>query len=135
MLFPAFFPELIGDNKNPPRCGGDAVCHLREAARAALFILRINQNTRSDSNPEVLPMNGRRSPASRGAMAGLVDGDLAYIRNGGDGREELYDQRSDPAEARDLAADPARAGDVTRLREAMDRLGAAPARKRKGHGR
>jgi arylsulfatase A-like enzyme len=79
------------------------------------------------------PMNGIRSPASRGPLSGLVDGDLVYIRNGGDGREELYDLATDPGERRDLAGDPARKADLERLRAAMERLGAAPARGQPGH--
>ena len=36
------------------------------------------------------------------------------------GRERLYDTASDPFELRDLAADPAHAADLTRLRAALD---------------
>jgi arylsulfatase A-like enzyme len=80
------------------------------------------------------PMNGH-SPASRGPMAGLAEGDLVYIRSGGDGREELYDLASDPDQARDLAGDPARAGDLGRLRAAIERLGATPAPPRRDEAR
>jgi len=44
------------------------------------------------------------APVSRGAMRSLIDSTAHYIRNG-DGVEELYSYRSDPAEGRDLAAD------------------------------
>ncbi|MFN8574365.1 MAG: sulfatase [Gemmatimonadaceae bacterium] len=65
-------------------------------------------------------------PVSRGAMRSLIDSTSHYIRNG-DGLEELYDYRGDPAENRDLArsdstrvgalrAASIRAANLTRLR-------------------
>jgi arylsulfatase A-like enzyme len=38
------------------------------------------------------------SPARRGALVSLAEGDLVYIRNEVDGSEELYDERDDPRE-------------------------------------
>ncbi|MDB5351305.1 MAG: betC 1 [Planctomycetota bacterium] len=46
--------------------------------------------------------NPNRPPAWRGPMSSVVDNGLVYIRNA-DGREEIYDVRSDPGETRDLA--------------------------------
>jgi len=40
-------------------------------------------------------------PAQRGPMMSLIRGDMHYIRNG-DGVEELYDIRADPAEENNL---------------------------------
>jgi len=39
-----------------------------------------------------------RSPARRGPLVSLAEGDLLYIRNEGDGVEELYNLRDDPHE-------------------------------------
>ena len=40
-----------------------------------------------------------RSPARRGPLVSLAEGDLVYIRNEGDGTEELYNERDDPRRA------------------------------------
>jgi hypothetical protein len=50
----------------------------------------------TDSNP-TNPDQGR-SPASRGPLVSLAAGDFVYIRNEGDGSEELFDERDDPRE-------------------------------------
>jgi arylsulfatase A-like enzyme len=44
-------------------------------------------------------------PVSKGDMKSLVTGDMHYIRNG-DGTEEVYDLRHDPAERNDLIQTP-----------------------------
>jgi hypothetical protein len=49
------------------------------------------------------PSRGR-SPARRGPLASLAEGDFVYIRNEGDGAEELFDEREDPDESRNRAA-------------------------------
>ena len=51
---------------------------------------------------EKVSKNPNRAPAWRGPMQSLVAGGKAYIRNA-DGREELYDILSDPAELHNLA--------------------------------
>ncbi len=42
--------------------------------------------------------NQGRSPAYRGPLVSLVEGNFVYIRNAGDGKEELFDEREDPRE-------------------------------------
>jgi hypothetical protein len=48
------------------------------------------------SNPA--STNQGRSPAAIGPLVALAAGDFVYIRNEGDGREELFDERDDPRE-------------------------------------
>ena len=55
----------------------------------------------SAPNPSV-PSQGR-SPASRGPLVSLAEGDFVYIRNEGDGSEELFNERDDPLELRNLS--------------------------------
>ena len=62
--------------------------------------------------------NGGLSPAARGPMRSAVDVDFHYIR-GGDGREELYDLRRDPAELTDLASKPRSAATLERFRASV----------------
>jgi arylsulfatase A-like enzyme len=45
------------------------------------------------------------APVAKGDMKSLVTGDMHYIRNG-DGTEEVYDLRHDPAERNDLIQTP-----------------------------
>ena len=66
------------------------------------------------SPPDDDPNRGL-SPAARGAMTSVVDRQYHYIR-GGDGREELYDLRLDPAEGHDLAGKPELAAALEKLR-------------------
>jgi arylsulfatase A-like enzyme len=46
--------------------------------------------------------NGGRSPAWRGPMIAVADAEFVYIRNRGDGNEELYNERLDAGELQNL---------------------------------
>ena len=72
-----------------------------------------------ESPPDDDPNRGE-SPAARGPMTSVVDREYHYIR-GGDGREELYDLRRDPGEARDLARSPEQAATLGRFRASLPR--------------
>jgi choline-sulfatase len=63
----------------------------------------------------------RAQPASRRRVLSLVRGRWHYLRVGADG-ERLFDYVADPAEERDLAADPAHRGTLEALRAATDSL-------------
>lgn len=65
--------------------------------------------------------NPARPPAWRGPMAAVVAEGFSYIRNA-DGREELYDVRTDPAQLRDLAPEADSTDVLKRLRENLDDL-------------
>jgi arylsulfatase A-like enzyme len=47
--------------------------------------------------------NRGRSPASRGPLVSLAEKNFVYIRNEGDGAEQLFDERGDPQESVDLS--------------------------------
>ncbi len=49
-------------------------------------------------NPNPYNPNQGRSPSHRGPLAALAHGDYVYIRNEGDGSEELFNRRDDPNE-------------------------------------
>ena len=49
------------------------------------------------SAPNPLNPNQGRSPAHRGPLVAIAERDLVYIQNAGDGTEELYNERDDPA--------------------------------------
>jgi len=50
------------------------------------------------ASPNPLNPNQGRSPAYRGPLVSVAEGDFVYIRNEGDGGEELFDERIDPRE-------------------------------------
>lgn len=59
-------------------------------------------------------------PVSRGPMKSLVTDSSHYIRNG-DGVEEAYRWRTDPAESRDLITDPVQRSVLQGMRDALAR--------------
>ena len=48
--------------------------------------------------PSPRKTNHGRSPADRGPLISVAEGDFVYIRNEGDGAEELFNKREDPHE-------------------------------------
>ena len=73
------------------------------------------------------PSHGR-SPATRGPLISLAEGDYVYIRNEGDGGEQLFDGRTDPDEQSDRAADQAMRPVLERMRRQLDKALAPAAR-------
>jgi arylsulfatase A-like enzyme len=61
-------------------------------------------------------------PVSKGAMVGLFQGGFHYVKNLGDGTEELFDYRTDPFEQRDLSEDDESRLVLERFREALTRV-------------
>ncbi len=76
------------------------------------------------------PSHGR-SPAWRGPLISLAEGDNVYIRNEGDGKEQLFNEREDPLELSDRAREEQARAIVQRFRELSRRLFGQP---RKGPG-
>ena len=63
-----------------------------------------------------------RSPAYRGAMISVAEGDFVYIRNDGDGGEELFNERDDPHELSNRAGTYAMRPEVERFRNQVARF-------------
>jgi hypothetical protein len=63
-----------------------------------------------------------RSPARRGPLISFAEGDFVYIRNEGDGKEQLFDEREDPRELSDRARSEAARAVVERFRELSRRV-------------
>jgi arylsulfatase A-like enzyme len=66
--------------------------------------------------------NHGRSPARRGPLVSLAEGDFVYIRNEGDGAEELFNERDDPRELSNRAGVEAMQPVLLRLRERVNQL-------------
>ena len=75
----------------------------------------------------VNPSQGR-SPAVRGPLVSLAQDDYVYIRNEGDGKEELFHERDDPGELVNLAGVETMQPVLKRLRQALDKVRAGPGR-------
>ena len=74
------------------------------------------------ASPNPTDPNRGRSPATAGRLVSLAGGDLVYIRNEGDGKEELYNERDDPRELSDRSRLPGSAPSLSRFRDQLRRL-------------
>ncbi len=77
------------------------------------------------ASPNPYDPNQGRSPIHRGALASIADRDYVYIRNEGDGSEELFNERADPNEFDNRARLPAAQVVKERLRTRLDRMRAS----------
>ncbi len=96
--------------------------HVREDTPADGAISEL-----SGPNPS-LPSQGR-SPAARGPLTSVAEGEFVYIRNEGDGTEELFHERDDPLELRNRARDETMEPVLKQLRQHLNRAraGSSPA--------
>jgi arylsulfatase A-like enzyme len=74
------------------------------------------------SGPNPTNPSSGRSPAIRGALASVAQDDYVYIRNEGDGKEELYQERDDPSELFNRARDEALLPRLEQLRRTLEEL-------------
>jgi arylsulfatase A-like enzyme len=74
----------------------------------------------ADRNPG--DPNQGRSPAARGPLVSLAEGDFVYIRNEGDGSEELFDERDDPRELLNRAHVDVMQPHLRRFRARLDQM-------------
>jgi arylsulfatase A-like enzyme len=78
--------------------------------------------------PNPIDPNHGRSPAYRGPLISLAEGDFVYIRNEGDGGEELFNEREDKHELINRAGDAALFPVLQRFRDQLRHANArAPA--------
>jgi arylsulfatase A-like enzyme len=66
--------------------------------------------------------NHGRSPVQRGPLVSVAEGGLVYIKNEGDGTEELFDELDDPGELTNLALTPGSRAAVQRFQARLARL-------------
>jgi arylsulfatase A-like enzyme len=74
------------------------------------------------SGPNPANPSRGRSPAARGSLLSLAEENYVYIRNEGDRREQLFDERADPDELVNLAKIAAMRPQLDRFRERLDRM-------------
>jgi arylsulfatase A-like enzyme len=74
------------------------------------------------ASPNPSDPNQSRSPGHRGPLISLAEGDFVYIRNDGDGGEELFNQREDPGELNNLIRVEAVLPVLQRFRDRLPRV-------------
>jgi arylsulfatase A-like enzyme len=120
---PATIVDLIGLGAQAPFPGHSLAKLWRdsEAEKAAASPALSELPT-----PSPRDCNQGRSPAYRGPMIALAEADFVYIRNEGDGAEELFDERGDPYEVTNRISDKALQPVVQRIRDRISpfRMGA-----------
>ncbi len=99
---PATIVELVGLSDGAPFSGNSLSRLWRESSpEAHLFVTGEAISELPKPNPSN-PSHGR-SPAHRGGLLSVTEGDFVYIRNDGDGSEELFNSRDDPNELQNQA--------------------------------
>jgi arylsulfatase A-like enzyme len=99
---PATIVDLVGQRNGSP-FPGDSLARFWVDSRSE------GAQSPRDHDPVISELmvpnparpNQGRSPASRGPLVSLAEGDFVYIRNEGDGREQLFNERIDPQEIDD----------------------------------
>ena len=119
---PATLVDLIGLGQEAPFPGRSLAQWWADPPAGASPIETEAALSELDS-PNPSDPNRDRSPAARGPLISLAEGDFVYIRHAADGSEELFQERDDPDELHNLARAEAM-GPVLRrfrdrLREAM----------------
>jgi arylsulfatase A-like enzyme len=118
---PATVVDLLGLGAGSPFPGRSLAELWRHSAskvaRAAVDEVVSELGSPNPANP-----NHGRSPAVRGPMISLSDGDFVYIRNEGDGTEELFSERDDPHQLTNRAGSDALKPILERFRENLTRI-------------
>jgi arylsulfatase A-like enzyme len=78
------------------------------------------------AGPNPTNPNQGRSPAYRGRLISLAEGDFVYIRNEGDGSEEFFNERDDPRELLNRAREDAMQPVLQRFRQRLKQMKASP---------
>ncbi len=118
---PATIANLAGQGRGAPFPGQSLARFWQDSRPMGLF--RTGDGAISElASPNPTDPNQGRSPVHRGALASLAEGDYVYIRNEGDGSEELFNRRDDPNELDNRARFSSTQGIKDRLREHLDQM-------------
>ena len=93
------FSTLPGRLALPGPVAGE---HLQRTCAPSTFV-ELDGAISELPKPNSYNPNHGRSPAHRGPLVALAEGDFVYIRNESDGTEEFFNERDDPGESRSLA--------------------------------
>jgi arylsulfatase A-like enzyme len=125
---PATIVELVGLGSGAPFPGRSLAYLWRDPSPRANSV-GVDGAISELPKPNPYDPNRGRSPAHRGPLTSLADGDFAYIRNEKDGTEELFNERDDPGELHNLVQVAAMQDVLARLRRRLDLMKANPPQK------
>jgi len=94
---PATIVDLLGLKDRSPFPGRSLASLWRDPSPGTASVTRGPVISELAAPNPVDPNHGR-SPARRGPLIAVADGDFVYIRNQRDGSEELFNERDDPRE-------------------------------------
>jgi arylsulfatase A-like enzyme len=118
---PATIVDLIGYGKDTPFPGRSLARFWQDSGKNTGDLA--DDGVLSElASPNPLDPNQGRSPAHRGPLSALCEGDFVYIRNERDGSEELFNERDDPAEIDNRAQLAGGTATLNRLREKLNKL-------------
>ena len=126
---PATITDLVGMKNDAPFPGTSLARLWRDVRHEGSRQFRDDDGAISELeglNP-TYPSKGR-SPATRGSLVSLAEDDYVYIRNEGDGREQLFHESTDPDEQVNLAKIEAMRPRLERLRRRLNQLRPTPLR-------
>jgi len=118
---PATIVELVGLGAEAP-FPGRSLARLWRSPRSESAPVTTDRALSELSSPNPFDPNQGRSPAYRGPLISVAEGEFVYIRNLGDGTEELFNERDDPGELRNQAKVEAMQPVLERLRRQLDLL-------------
>jgi arylsulfatase A-like enzyme len=122
---PATIVDLVGLGDGAP-FSGRSLAHLWRNSSSRQGAGKVEGALSELRRPNPFNPNQGRSPAHRGSLVSLADGDFVYIRNEGDGTEEIFNERDDPGELRNLAHDAATQPILERFRRGLHQMKANP---------
>jgi arylsulfatase A-like enzyme len=118
---PATIADLLG-LKDPSPFPGRSLASLWRDASGATAPGANDPVISELAAPNPVDPNHGRSPARRGPLISVVDGDFVYIRNQKDGSEELYNERDDPRELTNRAGSAAYQPILARFRSRLSQF-------------
>jgi arylsulfatase A-like enzyme len=122
---PATIVDLIGLSAESP-FPGRSLANLWRSSSPDRGPVVIDGVISELTGPNPSNPNQGRSPAKRGPLISLAEGEFVYIRNGGDGAEELFNERDDPRELSNRAGVEAMQPVLKHFRDRLDQLNANP---------
>jgi arylsulfatase A-like enzyme len=120
---PATIVDLLGLGSGSPFPGKSLARFRRNSPSGSVALSRENDPVVSElRDPNSAGHERERSPAFRGPLISVADDNFVYIRNQGDGSEELFDERSDPQELNDRSRDESMRPVLEAFRHRLERF-------------
>jgi arylsulfatase A-like enzyme len=119
---PATIAELVSPGTKAPFPGRSLASLLRGPASGSAPPAPEATVLSDLSAPNPSDPNKGRSPATRGRLLSLAEGDFVYIRNEGDGKEELFNERDDPRQLSDRSRAASSSPVLQRFRDRLRQL-------------